>query len=153
MLDALYAANCNVEFLVDSIRVDGEKRRAFTFDATDCPDLFPALVVLAVGCIGKSIVKGVHRLKNKESDRGVVLQQEFEKLGIKIELLEDEMHIYGGTLMKSAKINSHNDHRIAMCMGIAATVIEAGVIIQDAESVSKSYPTFWDDLEDLVVRD
>lgn len=153
MLDALYAANCNVEFLVDSIRVDGEKRRAFTFDATDCPDLFPALVVLAVGCIGKSIVKGVHRLRNKESDRGVVLQEEFEKLGVKIEFSEDEMHIYGGTLMKSAKVNSHNDHRIAMCMGIAATVIEDGVIIQDAESVSKSYPTFWDDLEDLVVRD
>ncbi|MDP4797817.1 MAG: 3-phosphoshikimate 1-carboxyvinyltransferase, partial [Crocinitomicaceae bacterium] len=96
MLDALYAANCNVEFLVDSIRVDGENRRAFTFDATDCPDLFPALVVLALGCSGKSTVKGVRRLKNKESDRGTVLQREFNKLGIKIELLDDEMHIFGG---------------------------------------------------------
>lgn len=151
MLNALNTANCNVEFLVDSIRVDGENRKAFNFDATDCPDLFPALVVLAVGCIGKSIVKGVHRLKNKESDRGIVLQQEFEKLGIKIELLDDEMHIFGGTLLKSAVVNSHNDHRIAMCFGIIGTLIEEEITIQNAEVVAKSYPGFWDDLSVLSI--
>jgi 3-phosphoshikimate 1-carboxyvinyltransferase len=150
MLDALYAANCNVEFLVDSIRVDGENRRAFTFDATDCPDLFPALVVLAFGCSGKSIVKGVRRLKNKESDRGEVLQREFNKLGIKIELLDDEMHIFGGTLLKRADVNSHNDHRIAMCLGITGTLIEEGITIHGAEAVAKSYPSFWDDFNELV---
>lgn len=150
MLDALYAANCNVEFLVDSIRVDGENRRAFTFDATDCPDLFPALVVLALGCSGKSTVKGVRRLKNKESDRGTVLQREFNKLGIKIELLDDEMHIFGGTLLKRADVNSHNDHRIAMCLGITGTLIEEGITIHGAEAVAKSYPSFWDDFNELV---
>jgi 3-phosphoshikimate 1-carboxyvinyltransferase len=151
MLDALYAANCNVEFLVDSIRVDGENRRAFTFDATDCPDLFPALVVLALGCSGKSTVKGVRRLKNKESDRGTVLQREFNKLGIKIELLDDEMHIFGGTLLKSAVVNSHNDHRIAMCLGITSTLIEDGITIHGAEAVAKSYPGFWVELDGLFV--
>lgn len=151
MLDALYAANCNVEFLVDSIRVDGENRRAFTFDATDCPDLFPALVVLALGCSGKSTVKGVRRLKNKESDRGTVLQREFNKLGIKIELLDDEMHIFGGTLLKSAVVNSHNDHRIAMCLGITGTLIEDGITIHGAEAVAKSYPGFWVELDGLFV--
>ncbi len=150
MLDALYAANCNVEFLVDSIRVDGENRRAFTFDATDCPDLFPALVVLALGCSGKSTVKGVRRLKNKESDRGTVLQREFNKLGIKIELLDDEMHIFGGTLLKRADVDSHNDHRIAMCLGITGTLIEEGITIHGAEAVAKSYPSFWDDFNELV---
>ena len=150
MLDALYVANCNVEFLVDSIRVDGENRRAFTFDATDCPDLFPALVVLALGCSGKSIVKGVRRLKNKESDRGVVLQREFDKLGIKIELLDDEMHIFGGTLLKGAGVDSHNDHRIAMCLGITGTIIDEGITIHGTEAVSKSYPSFWDVLNELV---
>jgi len=152
MLDALYAANCNVEFLVDSIRVDGENRRAFTFDATDCPDLFPALVVLAFGCSGKSIVKGVRRLKNKESDRGEVLQREFNKLGIKIELLDDEMHIFGGTLLKRADVNSHNDHRIAMCLGITGTLIEEGITIHGAEAVAKSYPGFWEELDQLLIK-
>ena len=153
MLDALNAANCTVVFLVDSIRVDGENRRAFTFDATDCPDLFPALVVLALGCSGKSIVKGVRRLKNKESDRGIVLQEEFSKLGVRIELNEDEMHIYGGSLMKSAIVNSHNDHRIAMCLGIAGTFIEEGITVHGAEAVAKSYPTFWEELDNVELRD
>lgn len=150
MLDALTAANCNVEFLKDSIRINGERRTAFTFDATNCPDLFPALVLLAMSCIGKSIIKGVHRLENKESNRGLVLQEEFQKLGVKIELHKDEMYIYGGTLLKSATVNSHNDHRIAMCLGIAGTLMEEGLTIQNAESVNKSYPNFWEDLEKVM---
>jgi len=149
ILDALNSAGCVVEFLQDSIRVDGEKRKGFTFDATHCPDLFPALAVLAAGCSGKSVVKGVHRLQNKESDRGVVLKHEFEKLGVKIELLEDEMHIYGGTLFKSGEVDSNNDHRIAMCMGVMGTFIEDGLTIQNAEAVAKSYPSFWDELASL----
>lgn len=150
MLDALNAANCNVEFLKETIRVNGERRTAFTFDATHCPDLFPALVLLAMSCSGKSIIKGVSRLENKESNRGLVLQEEFQKLGIKIELHSDEMHIYGGTLLKSTTVNSHNDHRIAMCLGIAGTLIEEGLTIQNAESVNKSYPIFWEDLEKVM---
>lgn len=146
MLNALNAANCNVEFLKNAIRVDGEKRRPFNFDATDCPDLFPALVALATGCSGKTTLKGVQRLKNKESDRGMVLQQEFEKLGVKIELLDDEMHIYGGSILKSTEVDSHNDHRIAMSLGIMGTFIEEGITIQNAESVKKSYPSFWKEL-------
>lgn len=150
MLDALTAANCNVEFLKDTIRVNGERRTAFTFDATDSPDLFPALALLAVSCSGKSIIKGVHRLENKESNRGLVLQEEFQKLGVNIELQDDEMHIYGGTLLKSVVVDSHNDHRIAMCLGIAGTLIEEGLTIQNAESVKKSYPDFWEDLEKIM---
>lgn len=151
MLDVLNSAACTVEFLKDSIRVDGERRQAFNFDATHCPDLFPALAVLAAGCSGKSIITGVHRLKNKESDRGVVLQNEFEKLGVKIELVGDEMQIYGGTLFKSTVVNSHNDHRIAMCMGVIGTLIENGITIQNAEAVTKSYPTFWEELAAVTV--
>jgi len=149
ILNALNAANCNVEFLKDSIRVDGENRRAFNFDATDCPDLFPALVVLAIACQGKSIIKGVQRLKNKESDRGKVLQQELKKLDVKIELYNDEMHICGGTLLKSAVVDSHSDHRIAMCLGIIGTLIEEGITIKNSEAVNKSYPNFWEDLQNL----
>lgn len=147
MLDALQAANCVVEFLSGSIRVDGENRRAFNFDATHAPDLFPALVLLALGCSGKSTIKGVSRLKNKESDRGITLQQEFGKLGVKIELLEDEMHVHGGSLLKSAEVFAHNDHRIAMSLGIAGTLIKDGIILRGAEAVAKSYPSFWEDLE------
>ena len=150
LLEAFKAADCNI--LIDedgSICINGTQRKAFKFDATDCPDLFPAIVSLAAFCEGTTIVSGVHRLKNKESDRGVVLQKEFAKLGLQIDLLGDEMHIHGGTKLHGAKVDANNDHRIAMCLGIAGMMLSDGVEISGAESVAKSYPAFWDHLNSL----
>ncbi|MGB0933926.1 MAG: 3-phosphoshikimate 1-carboxyvinyltransferase [Lishizhenia sp.] len=122
----------------------------FEFDATDCPDLFPALAVLAAFQKSTSIIKGVNRLKHKESDRGEVLKSEFEKLGVKIELIADEMHIHGTGKVKGGTINAHNDHRIAMCFGIAALFADAAIEINGAEAAGKSYPAFWEDLNRLT---
>ena len=69
MLTALAAANCSIEIHNGILDVDGSNRKSFQFDATHCPDLFPALVIVAAFCDGLSRIKGVHRLKNKESDR------------------------------------------------------------------------------------
>ncbi len=150
MLQALKNANCLVHSSNNSIHIDGTKRKAFVFDATDCPDLFPALVALSAGCKGVSKISGVHRLKNKESDRGVVLQQEYAKLGLKIEIQEDEMIIFGGRELHGGTVDSHNDHRIAMCLGITATFINDDVQLLNSEAVTKSYPTFWNDLDELT---
>ncbi|MCH2224228.1 MAG: 3-phosphoshikimate 1-carboxyvinyltransferase [Crocinitomicaceae bacterium] len=150
LLKALENANCRITHDVSGITIDGQERKPFQFDATHCPDLFPALVVLAAFCEGKTEILGVHRLKNKESDRGVVLQKEFGKLGLSIDLDGDRMTIHGGVKLKTAKTYSHNDHRIAMCLAIAGTFIEEGIEISGAEAVKKSYPSFWDHLEELT---
>jgi len=150
ILDALNAAGCMISLDEDILLIDGENRKAFSFDATHCPDLFPALVTFAAFCEGITTISGVNRLKNKESDRGLVLQAEFAKLGLKIELNEDVMTIHGGTKLHTADADAHNDHRIAMCLAIAGTLIEDGVTISGAESVAKSYPGFWDDLDALA---
>ena len=150
MLQALKNANCHVHSSGDLIRVDGTERKAFIFDATDCPDLFPALVALAAGCNGVSNISGVHRLKNKESDRGCVLQQEYTKLGLKIEIQGDEMIILGNRKLHGGTVDSHNDHRIAMCLGITATLIHDQVELLNADAVSKSYPRFWENLVQLT---
>ena len=149
LLQILRGAKCVITFENDLISVNGSKRTAFNVDATHCPDLFPALVILAAFCDGVSTITGVHRLKNKESDRGIVLQKEFGKLGLKIELVEDKMIIHGGTKLTSTEVDSHNDHRIAMCLAIAGTKIDGEMIISGAEAVSKSYPGFWDDFEKM----
>lgn len=145
LLKMLMDANCIVNLEENAISIDGSNRIPFTADATHSPDLFPALVTLAAFCDGISTISGVHRLKNKESDRGIVLQQEFAKLGLKIELNGDEMLIHGGSELTAAHVDSHNDHRIAMCLAIAASKIEGEMTISGAEAVSKSYPGFWDD--------
>ncbi len=150
LLQALESAGCEVHWNAEELAVNATSLRAFTFDATHCPDLFPALVTLAAFCPGVSVIKGLGRLANKESDRGKALQEEFGKLGLTIELKGDEMHIYGGTPLHSGRVNSHEDHRMAMCLSIAGTRIPGGIVIEGAEAVSKSYPGFWEDLTSLA---
>lgn len=149
IMKAFEAANCIVEFHEKKMKVDGSKRTAFKFDATNCPDLFPALATFAALTEGKSEIKGVHRLEHKESNRGLVLQQEFEKLGVNIVLDDDTMHIYGKSQIEGGKTNSNNDHRIAMCLAIAGLFSESEIEIEGAEAVNKSYPDFWKHLEHL----
>ncbi len=150
ILEAFLEANCVVNWNDGKLMIDGSQRTSFRFDATHCPDLFPALVTLATFCSGTSIIVGVNRLINKESNRGIVLQAEFAKIGVHIDLIGDEMHILGGGELLSAEVSSHNDHRIAMCLAIVGTKINGGLIIGNSESVNKSYPSFWEDLEMLI---
>jgi 3-phosphoshikimate 1-carboxyvinyltransferase len=150
ILEALANADCTLINFDNGFKVEGENRKPFYFDATHCPDLFPALTTLAALTTGISRIEGVHRLSSKESDRGEVLQQEFQKLGIKIEFHEDEMVIYGQSSISGGSVKSHLDHRIAMCLGIAGVFANSTVIMEDSEAVSKSYPNFWNDLNDLI---
>ncbi len=149
MLDALMSANCKIHHLNNEITINGSERCAFEFDATHCPDLFPALVVLAASINGQSTILGAARLTHKESNRALTLQEEFGKLGVKIELDGDQMIIYGTGKFSGGEVKSHHDHRIAMCLAIAGTISNGDVIISDAEAVSKSFPSFWEQLEIL----
>ena len=123
--------------------------KAFHFNATDCPDLFPPLVALASYCEGTSVIEGVHRLTHKESDRGLTLQEEFAKMKIEIFFQDDLMLVKGGTGVKSARVSSRHDHRIAMACAVAALKADGEVVIDDAEAVNKSYPQFWEHLQKL----
>jgi 3-phosphoshikimate 1-carboxyvinyltransferase len=122
---------------------------AFKFDATDCPDLFPPLVALAAFCAGTTEILGVTRLAHKESDRGLTLQEEFGKMGVRIELQGDKMLVFGGQGIKGAVVHSRHDHRIAMACAVAALKAEGAVVIEDAEAIDKSYPDFYRDLQEL----
>lgn len=151
LLDVFTRANIAYNWDGNDIAIDGTKRTAFEFDATDCPDLFPALVVLALYCKGTSIIKGTNRLRNKESDRATVLVNEFSILGAHIYLEDKSMFVVGTTQLTGGKVRAHNDHRIAMSLAIAATRAAEPVEIDEAESVSKSYPQFWEHLKQLTI--
>ncbi|TXT45866.1 MAG: 3-phosphoshikimate 1-carboxyvinyltransferase, partial [Spirochaetes bacterium] len=126
--------------------------RAFDFDATDCPDLFPPLAVLAAACPGTSRVKGIHRLRAKESDRAASIAAMLEGLGISVILSEDYMVITGGQIM-GGRVEAFGDHRIAMAAAIAALIARDPVSISGAECVAKSWPDFFETLESLLFRD
>jgi 3-phosphoshikimate 1-carboxyvinyltransferase len=134
----------------DFIEITKTDLHAFEFDATDCPDLFPPMAALAAYCKGTTKIKGTHRLAAKESDRAKTLQDIFEKMGINILLKDDEMIIEGGAI-KSSKVSSHHDHRIAMAAAVAALGADGYITITDADAINKSYPQFFEDLKQLSV--
>ncbi len=145
ILEVLKLAGVNFDVYNNSVLCRKTKPKAFIFNASECPDLIPPLVALAVGANGKSVIKGAERLLNKESSRGEILQQEMTKLGIKINLQDDEITVFGSEV-KGGTVNSHNDHRIAMALTVVGMMSKQQIIIENAETVGKSYPDFFKDL-------
>jgi 3-phosphoshikimate 1-carboxyvinyltransferase len=118
------------------------------YDLSNAPDLAQTI---AVTCFGLGIgchLTGLHTLKIKETDRLQALKNELSKLGAKVSVTNRTL-----TLESSNKINSevaidtYNDHRMAMAF--APLALKTAIVINDAEVVSKSYPDFWKDLEQL----
>jgi 3-phosphoshikimate 1-carboxyvinyltransferase len=149
IVDALMAANAGIAIEAKGIRIHQSAMTGFYFDATDCPDLFPPLVALAAYCKGKTTIKGVSRLTHKESNRAVTLQDEFDKMGVTIDLEGDDMIIHGTAKVKGADVHSHHDHRIAMACAVAGLRADSEMLIEEAQAVSKSYPDFYNDLKSL----
>lgn len=150
ILQALMASGVNISIEEKKISINtplGAGGKAFHFNATHCPDLFPPLVALAAYCKGTTVIEGVSRLAHKESNRALTLQQEFGKMGVEIKLQDDLMMITGGAGIKAARVHSHHDHRIAMACTVAAFKADGKTIIENAEAVNKSYPNFYEDLK------
>mgnify|MGYP002519711809 FL=1 len=149
---ALERAGAGLIIEQDSITVSKRKLRGFEFDATNAPDLFPALAALAAAAEGESVIIGTDRLRHKESDRAETICHEYEKLGIEVDISEKNiMRIRGGEILPATTF-SHNDHRIAMSIAISALRCQGEIVIENAECVEKSYPTFFEDLESIIMR-
>ncbi|WP_298412425.1 3-phosphoshikimate 1-carboxyvinyltransferase [Hydrotalea sp.] len=143
IIQALIDTGCIISIEPHQIHIQKSNLRAFHFNATDCPDLFPPLVALAAYCEGTTVIEGTERLTHKESNRALTLQEEFGKLGINIQLQDNLMMIEGGTELQAATVSSRHDHRIAMACALAALKANGPVVIQSAEAINKSYPDFY----------
>lgn len=118
-----------------------------TIDASQCPDLVPILAVIGSLSQGTTVIENAGRLRLKESDRLSAMAEELKKLGADITELNDELIIHGKPKLSGGSVNSWNDHRVAMSLGIAALRCLSPVTINGAECVDKSYPLFWEDLK------
>jgi 3-phosphoshikimate 1-carboxyvinyltransferase len=151
ILEALGEAGARVERTADGALVAKGTLRAFSFDATDAPDLLPPLVALASHCRGTSHLLGAARVRQKESDRAAALAAEFGRLGAWVRVEGDTLEVSGGPL-GGATVGTHGDHRIAMALAAAAVAALEPVIIENAECVAKSYPRFFEDLASVGGR-
>ena len=126
---------------------------AFQVDASNCPDLFPVLSVLAAFCHGTSRLAGVSRLANKESDRAKAILEMLTRMGVKASIEADELVVEGqtlvqrlldGNLLKGGSYTSHHDHRMVMALKVASLGADSPITIDDEACVAKSFPQFLD---------
>ena len=118
-----------------------------TLDISDCPDLGPVLFALAAVKNG-AVFTGTDRLKAKESDRGVAMHEELQKLGGGLIFGKNQITVPKQTLQyRGEPLCGHNDHRIVMAMSVILSRI--GGAIAGAEAVKKSYPGFFADMKTL----
>ena len=148
IITAVKDFGASVQMDKDQVQVTSYSHNCFTFDATDCPDLFPPLAVLALFANGTSEIKGLHRLKHKESDRGEGIKSTFLTLGVTVELdyPNDKMYIKGQQKIFSKKVDSLNDHRMAMALTLVGLLSGKEVVVTNAEAIDKSFPSFYEQL-------
>jgi 3-phosphoshikimate 1-carboxyvinyltransferase len=117
-------------------------------DLRDTPDLLPVSAVLGCFSDGMTVLKNVPHARSKESDRISSICSELKKMGADIEEAPDGLIVRGSNL-KGAKLDGHKDHRIVMALTVAALNAEGKSIINDADTLSTSYPQFVADLVGL----
>lgn len=152
--DEAIANVCNI---CNSRTNDTRQLSHFNFDATDCPDLFPVLSVLALFCNGTSTIKGVHRLAEKESNRAESICSELLKTGVKIYIENDSLIIEGDSKRLNKEgwdtkrlactpllFDTHNDHRIAMSLIVLSCKLPVPVRLNNIKCIEKSFPRFID---------
>ncbi len=148
--DALVRAGAELTTEGNTVTAAHRELRGFEFDATNCPDLFPALATLAAAAEGESRIVGTRRLEHKESNRAEAIRKEFGKIGIEVDLSEPNvMKITGGKITGGVEVESYGDHRMAMTLAVAALLSDREITIKGAECVSKSYPDFFETLSML----
>jgi len=153
ILQALMMTGVPLSITENHIKVGGitgsSGLNPFHFNATDCPDLFPPLAVLAACCNGTSVIEGTGRLGNKESNRKETIADLLGRMGISVTLQDDLMIIEGRQELNAVTVDSFQDHRIAMAAAIGALRANGPVVLEQADAVNKSFPAFFEQLDKL----
>jgi 3-phosphoshikimate 1-carboxyvinyltransferase len=152
LLNILSEMGCSVEHQKEKIKLSRKKGLSgITLDMGDYPDLVQTVAVVAAYARGETTITNIGHLRLKESDRISDTAAELGKTGIKTEVSDDSIVVYGGK-PKGAEIEAHADHRLAMSLAIATLFAKGDSIINGAEAVGKSYPQFFAELKRLGAK-
>lgn len=128
--------------------------KAITFDLIETPDLVPSVAIAAALLKETCIISGVKTLRIKESNRVLALKNELAKINIEVlDLDENRIQLTKlGTLPNSVYFKTYNDHRMAMSLAMLKARIPE-IELEQKEVVSKSFPNFWEELENCLKAD
>jgi 3-phosphoshikimate 1-carboxyvinyltransferase len=147
LLNILEMMEARMRTDLSSVTMERSQLRHVEVDVSDCPDLFPAVCALCTVADGVSTITGTRRLRLKESNRVLAMKDGLKQMEIETRETENSFTIHGGK-PRGGTVDPHHDHRIAMAFATLGLCTD-GVTIRNAECVSKSYPSFWDDLRSL----
>ena len=134
---------------VADLRIRGGRLEGTEVPADLAPrtiDEYPVLFVAAALARGSTLFRYVGELRFKESDRIAVMGRELAKLGVKVEERGDDVAVEGADRLRSASVESHGDHRVAMALAVAGLSVEGGVLLSGEECVGVSFPGFFESL-------
>lgn len=138
---------CRITWQADSVRVEGGPLRGIDVDMNAISDTAQTLAAVAPFAAGPTRIRNVAHMRHKETDRVAALVAELTRLGLRAEEHDDGLTIHPGP-MRSAVIRTYDDHRMAMSFAILG-LRHPGVQIADPGCTSKTYPSFFSDLERL----
>lgn len=149
IIKILSRMGAQLEETASFVHCTGDGLKGIEIDASDIPDLVPALAAVAATAQGCTRITQVERLRYKESDRLDAVTKELNALGARIENTGNSLLVYGVHSLQGGLVKSWNDHRIVMALSIAALSAEAPVVIENYTCVDKSYPQFFTDFKTL----
>ncbi len=145
IVDILKKFGADIEIKENEIISRKAELKGIKVDVSDIPDTVPALAVAAAYANGRTEIVGGERLRFKESDRIESVVSNLKRLGADVTETSDGMIINGGKKLKGAELLGYNDHRIVMAFSIAALFAGGETIITEANSINKTYPSFFED--------
>lgn len=128
---------------------NGKADKKLSYNFTDSPDLFPTVSVVCAIMGVDAYLRGIKNLRHKESDRIESICEELRRMGCRIEVGENIMHIFPSKLKPVDVINTHEDHRIAMAFA-PLLLLHRNMKIDNESVVNKSFPSFWQQFKSIL---
>ena len=148
----VYAIIDNDKAVFEAYPLGDKALKAIVLDAENIPDLVPLIAILACFTDGKSEITGIKRLRLKESDRLLAIEELIDGLGGSFKTHEDVIEISGlgaGAMLRGGEVSCFDDHRIVMSAAVSSLRCREDVLIDNAFAVNKSYLGFFDELDRL----
>lgn len=142
-------AGSSLTWKESNLTISGKATKALRVDLGQCPDLLPVMAALACGIEGESAFLNGARLRIKESDRLEAVAALVRDLGGSVRMDGDDLYIQGTGYLTGGTVDCQNDHRLVMAGTLAALIAKNPVMLKDSQAISKSYPDFFDDWNQL----
>lgn len=149
VFDHLRNMGLELDYGDEEVHIKNKDLKGIDIDMDATPDALPALAV--VGCFAKGTTRllNVEQARYKECDRIASIAKELKKMGARIEEQKDGLIIHESKLKGSVNLHGYHDHRMVMALSLAAMGAEGESVIDTAESVKITYPSFAEDFREI----